>query len=228
MEWGRRLTREIAVQGPVPTFGRSAARTAASGSRLAEPHPLYGASKRAIDIVLAAALFVLTLPLVAAACLLIVATTGQAPILAQRRVGLAGREFTMLKLRTMRGAGETGAPFRAKLPDDGRITAVGRWLRRSSIDELPQLLNVIAGQMSLVGPRPALPQEVAAYRPSWRRRLAVKPGLSGLWQVSGRSSLPVERWMALDRAYLRKRSLLFDCALLVRTVIAVASMRGAW
>lgn len=226
MEWERRLTREFAVPSAGAAAGQRGQRLAAERG-LTEPHPLYTLSKRAVDIAVAAALAIVTLPLVAAACLLIVATTGQAPILAQRRVGQAGREFTMLKLRTMKD-GEPATPLGAKSANDERVTAVGRWLRRSSIDELPQLLNVLAGQMSLVGPRPALPQEVAAYRPSWRRRLDVKPGLSGLWQVSGRSSLPLQRWMALDRIYVRKRSLLFDCAILARTVLAVVSMRGAW
>jgi lipopolysaccharide/colanic/teichoic acid biosynthesis glycosyltransferase len=134
----------------------------------------------------------------------------------------------MLKLRTMRNSDEPRGGLTAKPPHDERVTTVGRLLRRTSIDELPQLINVLAGQMSLVGPRPGLPSEVAEYRESWLPRLSVKPGLTGLWQVSGRASLPLERWMALDRAYLRRRSTGFDLLILMRTVAAVASMRGAW
>jgi lipopolysaccharide/colanic/teichoic acid biosynthesis glycosyltransferase len=128
----------------------------------------------------------------------------------------------------MRDEGDPRAGFAAKEPHDRRVTAIGLVLRRTSIDELPQLINVLAGQMALVGPRPALPSEVAEYRPQWLRRLSVKPGLTGLWQVSGRASLPPRRWMALDRVYLRRRSTTFDLLILVRTVAAVASMRGAW
>jgi lipopolysaccharide/colanic/teichoic acid biosynthesis glycosyltransferase len=144
----------------------------------------------------------------------------------------------MLKLRTM-ARGSVDRPleelpasadgvFAAKIPDDPRVTPVGRLLRRTSIDELPQLLNVLAGQMSLVGPRPALPEEVARYPRSWQRRLAVKPGLSGLWQVSGRSNVAPRRRTAIDRYYVRRRSLAYDCRILLRTVAATVSMRGAW
>jgi lipopolysaccharide/colanic/teichoic acid biosynthesis glycosyltransferase len=184
-------------------------------------------SKRAADLLLAALLFLLTLPIVLLAASAIVLTTGRSPVLFQQRIGRHGRPFTMLKLRTMRD-GTPGNDLGRKQPVDPRITAVGVVLRRTSIDELPQLLNVIAGQMSLVGPRPALPQEVALYQPGWRRRLDVMPGLTGLWQVSGRSALSLERWMALDRRYLQRRSLLFDAAILLRTVGAVVTMRGAW
>jgi lipopolysaccharide/colanic/teichoic acid biosynthesis glycosyltransferase len=189
-------------------------------------------TKRIIDLVLAAVLLLIALPLLLLACLLILISTGDRPLIAQRRVGWLGHEFRMLKLRTMRSAGdETGrapAEILAKDPNNERITLVGRFLRRTSIDELPQLLNVLAGQMSLVGPRPGLPEEVAQYRPSWRRRLTVKPGLSGLWQVSGRSTVPAERWMAMDRYYVTHRSVGFDLWVLMRTIAAVLSMRGAW
>jgi lipopolysaccharide/colanic/teichoic acid biosynthesis glycosyltransferase len=193
-----------------------------------EPHRLYDASKRVIDIVLAGALLVLTLPLVLLAGLAILVTTRQAPLLLQRRVGWLGDEFTMLKLRTMDREEQPPSFLLAKPPFDRRVTPIGRLLRRTSIDELPQLVNVIAGQMTLVGPRPALPSEVASFREPWLRRLSVRPGLTGLWQVSGRSSLAPERWMALDRCYLARRSLGFDLRVLARTVLAVLSMRGAW
>ena len=194
----------------------------------AEPHPFYDATKRVIDVTLATALLLLTTPLLLAACLLILLTTRRSPVLVQQRVGWRGAEFGMLKLRTMHTEDTALTRLRSKQPDDARITAAGRFLRHTSIDELPQLLNVIAGEMSLVGPRPGLPSEVADYRAPWLRRLTVKPGLSGLWQVSGRSALPVTRWMALDRLYVRRRSLLFDVAILLRTLLAVVTGRGAW
>jgi lipopolysaccharide/colanic/teichoic acid biosynthesis glycosyltransferase len=213
----------------VASAGRPAERLAtAFVLRAAEPHHFYDPLKRSADIVLSSALLLATLPVVVLACLAILVSTGQAPLLTQRRVGWLGNEFRMLKLRTMRCSDEPRGGLTAKPPHDERVTAVGRVLRRTSIDELPQLINVLAGQMSLVGPRPGLPSEVAEYREPWRRRLSVKPGLTGLWQVSGRSSLPPERWMALDRAYLRRRSTGFDLLILLRTVAAVASMRGAW
>jgi lipopolysaccharide/colanic/teichoic acid biosynthesis glycosyltransferase len=178
---------------------------------------------------------VLLLPVIVVACVLIALGTHQKPILRQVRVGYLGREFSMLKLRTMYaeeretvGRELPGRVFVYKTANDARVSAIGRVLRRASIDELPQLVNVLAGQMSLVGPRPALPVEVAHYPGSWRRRLTVKPGLTGLWQVSGRCEVEARRRIAMDRYYIRRRSLLFDCRILVGTVAALVSMRGAW
>jgi lipopolysaccharide/colanic/teichoic acid biosynthesis glycosyltransferase len=199
-----------------------------------QPHAFYDISKRLMDAGLSLTLLFLTAPVLIAASVAILVTTRQNPLLVQRRVGLLGREFPMLKLRTMaRGAvdrplDEPGEVFVPKTPDDPRVTPVGRLLRRTSIDELPQLLNVLAGQMSLVGPRPALPAEVARYPRSWQRRLTVKPGLTGLWQVSGRSDIAPRRRTAMDRLYIRRRSLAYDCRILTRTVAATLSMRGAW
>ena len=115
-----------------------------------------------------------------------------------------------------------------KIRRDPRITGAGRLLRRTSLDELPQLLNVIRGDMALVGPRPALPGEVAQYTGQQRLRLAVMPGLTGLWQVCGRADLPFERSIELDLEYIRRRSTRFDAAILLRTVPAVISGRGAY
>lgn len=193
-----------------------------------EPHRFYDFSKRVSDIVLASLLLILTLPFILLTSLAIVLTTRRGPLLLQRRVGRLGREFTMFKLRSMDCENSPPAFMLAKLPSDQRVTPVGRLLRRTSIDELPQLVNVIAGQMTLVGPRPAFASEVAALGESWRRGLGVRPGLTGLWQVSGRSSLPPDRRVALDRRYLAKRSFGFDLWILMRTVTAVLSMRGAW
>jgi len=119
-----------------------------------------------------------------------------------------------------------GALF--KLRSDPRVTRVGQWLRRSSLDELPQLINVVRGDMSLVGPRPALPEEVARYDEATRRRLAVKPGITGLWQVSGRSDLSWKESVRLDLYYADNVRLLDDLAITARTVVAVAQGRGAY
>lgn len=196
---------------------------------------LHDRLKRPFDVVLALPLLVLALPLIAVASAAILLTTRQSPLLVQRRVGLHGRPFPMLKLRTMYRSADhdelyvpEGEVFVAKAPEDPRVTPVGRFLRRASIDELPQLMNVLAGHMSLVGPRPALPAEVARYPGPWRRRLGVKPGLTGLWQVSGRSDIPPHRRIALDRLYIQRRSFALDAAILLRTFWATISMKGAW
>ena len=164
-------------------------------------------------------------------------STGPA-LFAQRRVGRDGREFTMYKFRTMQIDAEdrvallsdqneaSGLLF--KIRHDPRVTRVGAFLRRYSLDELPQLINVLRGEMSLVGPRPALPCEVARYDADTRRRLAVQPGLTGLWQVSGRSDLPWAEAIRLDLRYVDNWSLGLDLAILFRTFGAVLSRRGAY
>jgi exopolysaccharide biosynthesis polyprenyl glycosylphosphotransferase len=157
----------------------------------------------------------------------------------QERVGRGGRTFWMLKFRSMRVDAERelddvqshnvhdkGPLFKA--PDDPRITRVGRVLRRASLDELPQLWNVLRGQMSLVGPRPPLPGEVAQYAHDVYRRLLVKPGLTGLWQVSGRSDLTWDESVRLDLYYVENWSLFLDVSILMRTFRAVVAARGAY
>ena len=156
----------------------------------------------------------------------------------QQRVGRDGRLFTMLKFRSMTTSADTERVGLAerneaddvlfKIQGDPRITRVGRWLRRSSLDELPQLWNVVRGDMSLVGPRPALPEEVARYDVDPRRRLVVKPGMTGLWQVSGRSDLTWAESVRLDVSYVDNWSLGLDLAILLRTVRAVLGHRGAY
>ena len=155
----------------------------------------------------------------------------------QVRCGLQGRRFELLKFRTMVEGADRMQPELAhlnvmdgpvfKAPGDPRVTRVGRWLRRWSLDELPQLVNVLKGDMSLVGPRPPLPEEVERYEPWQRRRLAMKPGLTCLWQVSGRSELDFGTWMAMDLAYIDHWSLWLDFKILLRTVPAVLGGRGA-
>ncbi len=156
----------------------------------------------------------------------------------QTRIGRAGREFRMVKFRSMVASAEEqkvslldqtdrdGPMF--KMHEDPRITPVGRWLRRYSLDELPQLLNVAVGQMSLVGPRPPLPLEVSAYDDDVKRRLLVKPGMTGLWQVSGRADLPWEESVRLDLRYVDNWSVAFDIVILWKTVRAVVRGHGAY
>jgi exopolysaccharide biosynthesis polyprenyl glycosylphosphotransferase len=157
----------------------------------------------------------------------------------QERVGRAGKTFTMLKFRSMstdaeerlddiKAANVHGDGPLLKVVDDPRITRVGRFLRKTSLDELPQLVNVLFGQMSLVGPRPPLPREVAQYENHVQRRLLVKPGLTGLWQVSGRADLSWEDSVRLDLYYVENWSFLLDIAIMVRTVRAVLASRGAY
>jgi exopolysaccharide biosynthesis polyprenyl glycosylphosphotransferase len=184
------------------------------------------------------ALIILT-PVMLSIALAIRLTSAGPALFRQTRVGRDGREFTLLKFRTMvANAPEllddlhhlnicnSGPLF--KIPRDPRVTRVGSWLRRASLDELPQLINVVRGQMALVGPRPSLPSEVARYTDDIRRRLLVKPGLTGLWQVSGRSDLSWEESVRLDLRYVENWSLGLDVAILCRTWSAVVKGRGAY
>jgi exopolysaccharide biosynthesis polyprenyl glycosylphosphotransferase len=193
--------------------------------------------KRTLDVVVALAGLVLSLPLWLAAALAIRLTSRGRVLYRQVRCGLHGRRFVLLKFRTMVADAEKmqgdvahlnvmdGPVFKA--PGDPRVTPMGRLLRRSSLDELPQLLNVLRGDMSLVGPRPPLPDEVERYLPWQRRRLAMKPGITCLWQISGRSHLDFATWMELDLAYIDNWSLWLDLKILLLTVPAVFSGRGA-
>lgn len=214
-----------------------------SGS-LALPSPFPVASswqlavKRAIDVVGAAVLLAALLPLLALSALLICLPDRGPVLYVQRRSGRFGREFRMYKLRTMvpdaerlqdRLAAEQAGRTFLKLKDDPRITRVGGILRKYSIDELPQLLNVLKGEMSLVGPRPLLPCDVRNFPKDDRaRRFDMLPGMTGLWQVSGRNGLDDEQRMELDRAYVDHWSLQRDLEILARTPAAVVGARGAY
>ncbi|MGP1357397.1 sugar transferase [Roseicyclus sp.] len=205
--------------------------------RAARRRPGPGA-KRLMDVVLTLLLLGLIWPgLVVIA--LVVALTSRGPVFfVQRRVGRDGATFGMIKFRSMyRDAEARRAELLAlsdragiclKLRDDPRVTPVGRVLRRWSLDELPQLFNVLRGDMSLVGPRPALPEEVAAYPPRAHARHRVRPGITGLWQVSGRADLGFEEMIDLDLDYVRRVSVLTDLVLMLRTVRVVLSGRGAY
>ena len=199
--------------------------------------------KRAGDLVVATAALVVASPLMLGVALAVRLSSPGPVLFRQERVGMDGRRFRMLKLRTMVAgadsraheryvAGLIGGELRPaaklnKLVDDPRVTAVGRVLRRLSIDELPQLLNVLKGDMSLVGPRPALPYEVARYDDWHRRRLEVRPGVTGLWQVSGRSRLTFEEMIHLDVHYIENWTPLTDLKIVLRTVPAVLRREAA-
>lgn len=198
--------------------------------------PVYLASKRIFDIFAAVVLLVLLSGILLTTLLVLLITTKGRPIFAQQRVGFCGRRFWMYKFRTMRLDAEVvqqqvtneqaGPIFKNRR--DPRITRIGRILRKLSIDEMPQLINVLRGEMSLVGPRPPVAKEVAQYKPWQRRRLAVKPGLTCLWQVSGRSDIGFDKWMRMDIWYVKNQSLWTDLVLLVRTPMTVITGRGAY
>jgi lipopolysaccharide/colanic/teichoic acid biosynthesis glycosyltransferase len=217
------------------------------GPEHAEPTRLAFA-RRTADIVLAAGIILLLAPLLLTVALAIRLDSPGPALFRQRRLGRNRHEFTLFKFRSMRvGAdpqghrdyvtslirnGNGGSPpldhgGLYKLAVDDRITRVGRLIRRWSIDELPQLFNVIAGDMTLVGPRPVIPYEVAEYPAWYGRRFAVKPGLTGLWQVSGRSQRTYEEMVRLDIEYAESRSLLLDLSIFAKTPWVVLSRKGA-
>ncbi len=184
--------------------------------------------RRTIDIVVSASALALASPLLAAAMLAIRFESPGSAIYRQRRVGKDGRPFDMLKLRTMvQGAEHIGAGL-AVNENDSRITRVGALLRRTSLDELPNLLNVLRGDMSLIGPRPTIPVQVQQYTPRQRRRLEVKPGITGWAQVNGRASLPWSERIELDLHYIEHRGLALDLQILLRTLRLVFAGDGLY
>jgi lipopolysaccharide/colanic/teichoic acid biosynthesis glycosyltransferase len=209
------------------------------------------AACRALDVAVSAVLLLLLVPVFLILAAAILLDSRGRVLYRQRRVGRNQEPFVVNKFRTMHsGAGhETHREFVIgliareqgeaqaqadgdesnffKMANDTRVTRVGRFLRKSSLDELPQLWNVLRGDMSLVGPRPPIPYEVEHYPPHWFDRFAVKPGMTGLWQVSGRSELGLEEMVALDVQYARSRSLWLNLKILARTVPAVFAGRGA-
>jgi lipopolysaccharide/colanic/teichoic acid biosynthesis glycosyltransferase len=202
--------------------------------------------KRAFDLVLASCLVCLLLPVLVVVWLLVRTTSPGQVLFRQTRIGRYGRPFVMYKFRTMHtGSGDAihreyvrklltedrppvgGAKGLYKLESDPRVTRVGRLLRRTSVDELPQLLNVVKGNMSLVGPRPALPYEAELFSTTHRARFLVAPGVTGLWQICGRSKLPMQQGLDLDVEYVRRRSFWLDLRILIKTVPAVFTADGA-
>ena len=195
-------------------------------------------AKRLFDLVAAGLLLLLAFPLMVLVAILIKLDSAGPVLFRQERVGIEGKHFYMVKFRSMAVDAEAriaelarkneGSGPLFKMRNDPRVTRIGRFLRRYSVDELPQLLNVLTGSMSLVGPRPPLPLEVEAYESDVRRRLLVKPGLTGLWQVSGRSNLSWQDSVRLDLYYVENWSLAGDLLIILRTVRAVFGSSGAY
>jgi exopolysaccharide biosynthesis polyprenyl glycosylphosphotransferase len=184
--------------------------------------------KRSFDVGFAAIALVVLMPLLVAGMMAVLLTMGWPVVFVQKRLGRDGKLFSIWKLRTMNNGEGIDAPAgMSKNPDDPRVTAVGRVLRRWSIDEIPQFLNVLAGNMSVVGPRPRLPEEVVSSSVN-SRRLRAKPGITGLWQTSGRSLMTLAEADALDVNYVDSWSLLGDVVIVLRTVRVVISGRGAF
>jgi exopolysaccharide biosynthesis polyprenyl glycosylphosphotransferase len=202
------------------------------------PHGLAALTvKRCLDVGVASCGLIFLSPLIAL-CAAAIKVSSRGPVLfRQVRVGLNGREFLLYKFRSMLQNSDPvtlGSQIRSEVPgpvfkmkNDPRITRIGRWLRRFSLDEVPQLWNVLKGDMSLVGPRPPLPSEVAQYERWQRRRLSVRPGLTCIWQIRGRSEVPFERWMHMDMYYIDHWSIGMDLKILMQTVPAVIRARGA-
>jgi lipopolysaccharide/colanic/teichoic acid biosynthesis glycosyltransferase len=215
-----------------------------AGEEAAPPSPAYHRAKRALDVVLSATLLVLAAPLLGLLAVIVRLESPGPAFYRQPRIGRHGRPFAMYKLRTMRSGADAqlhervqplvdgpprrGPQFVYKLPDDPRITRVGRILRKTSLDELPQFLNVLRGEMSLVGPRPELPEVIIHYETWQLARLALPPGVTGWWQVNGRSNHPMHLNTEYDLHYLRAASFTFDLVILARTIGAVLRGTGAF
>ncbi len=184
--------------------------------------------RRTVDVVVSAALLALSAPVLAAAMVAIRLESRGPALYRQRRIGREERPFDVLKLRTMvDGAEHIGAGL-AVDENDSRITRVGAFLRRTSLDELPNLLNVLRGEMSLIGPRPTVPVQVERYTPRQRGRLAIRPGITGWAQVNGRASLPWSERIELDLYYIEHRSLALDLRILWRTPAMVVGGSGLY
>jgi len=200
-------------------------------------HVNYRLLKRAFDLIVATVMILLSWPIMILAALLVRLTSRGPAIFKQVRVGLGGRRFMCYKFRSMCEEAEDLKPELAhlnelegpvfKIKRDPRITPVGFFIRKFSIDELPQLFNVLKGDMSIVGPRPPLPSETEMYTSRERRRLAVQPGLTCLWQISGRSDIPFDRWIDLDLQYIDQMSFLTDIHIVAKTIPAVITGAGA-
>ncbi len=229
-----------ALAGPVRATVAGGRYAPATGVSAPAPHEdLYQRfGKRLLDLVGATIALIVAAPLGLLAALAIKIESRGSVLYRSTRVGRGGKQFTFYKLRSMvKGAdrhrrhlnhlNECDGPV-FKISRDPRVTVVGRFLRTTSLDELPQLWNVLCGDMSLVGPRPPLPEEVSHYQPWQMRRLDVRPGLTCLWQISGRSRIGFDEWMRLDLQYISRRSFRLDLRILLRTIPAVISREGAY
>ena len=206
---------------------RTGQRRRRAGRRVTTYRNLALAAKRGMDVTGAALGIVVLSPVLAWTALAALITQGPPILFRHERPGLVGRPFTMLKFRTMHGSADPYAPS-PESPGDERITPIGRWLRRFSLDELPQLINVLRGEMSIVGPRPEMPFLVARYEPWQRRRLDAKPGITGLWQILGRKDLPLVENIEYDFYYIKNQSLLLDMTILLKTLPVVLGGKGAY
>lgn len=198
---------------------------------------LYNISKRALDIIASTLGLIILSPILLVVAILIRLESRGPAIFSQKRIGLNKKEFKMYKFRSMVQNAEelkeklakenemSGPMF--KIKNDPRVTKVGKFIRKTSIDELPQLINVLKGEMSLVGPRPSLPKEVSKFEPWMLKRLSVKPGLTCYWQVSGRNNIDFENWMKLDLQYVNDRSFWLDLKLILKTVTVLFGDKNA-
>ena len=229
----------VSVDSTIDLKSARAGRQSAVDDALNRISSVYLIAKRATDIVGSLLGLLFVSPLVAIVAILTKMSDGGPVFYPHTRVGKWGREFTCYKFRTMVVNADTIKADIAhlnshddhrtfKVPDDPRVTSIGRWLRRTSIDEVPQLWNVLRGEMSLVGPRPPVPYEVEYYDLDDMQRLMVKPGLTCIWQVSGRSRLPFPEQLEMDLEYIERRSYWFDLKLMLRTLPAVLSADGAY
>jgi lipopolysaccharide/colanic/teichoic acid biosynthesis glycosyltransferase len=201
------------------------------------PKPIYEALKRVLDVFCSVLALIVLSPLFLVTAIAVKCDGGPA-FYTQTRIGRNGVPFKMYKFRSMCVDAEDmldsllpqndleGPAF--KMKDDPRVTKVGKFIRKYSIDELPQLINIIKGEMSIVGPRPPLPREVAQYNAYQQQRLLVTPGLTCYWQACGRSQLSFDDWMDMDMSYIQQRSLLLDIRLIIKTIFAVIFKRGAY
>lgn len=198
---------------------------------------IYNISKRALDIIASTLGLIILSPILLIVAILIKLESKGPAIFSQKRIGLNKKEFKMYKFRSMVQNAEelkeklakknemSGPMF--KMKNDPRVTKVGKFIRKTSIDELPQLINVLKGEMSLVGPRPSLPKEVLKFEPWMLKRLSVKPGLTCYWQVSGRNNIDFENWMKLDLQYVNDRSFWLDLKLILKTVTVLFGDKNA-
>ncbi len=236
METRRDLYKSVAVLNISECDGALSERANAELVSRLSPSQLF--AKRAIDLTLSIAVLPACI-IIGLFVAIVIKLDSNGPVLfKQVRTGKNGKEFFMYKFRSMYVGADsmlkdlahlneaTGPVF--KIKSDPRVTRVGRWLRRSSIDELPQLINVITGAMSLVGPRPALPSEVAKYSRHQLGRLAVKPGITCIWQVNGRCNVSFDRWIEMDLEYIQNQSVWGDIKILLETIPVVVKGSGAW
>ena len=193
----------------------------------AQPGVLHRILKRSMDVIVSVLLLLILSPLMLLIYIVLFISRKGSPIFSQVRVGLRGKTFILYKFRTMKPEADEYEVAPVAI-DDSRITGIGRLLRRTSLDELPQLLNILTGRMSLVGPRPDMPFIVEKYTPWQRHRLDVKPGLTGIWQIMGRKELPLHDNLEFDFYYIRNQSMMLDIAILLRTVAAIVKGRGAY